>query len=852
MTGGLALVTLRQWQHHRLRLGLTVLGIALGVAVFFAVRSTNAVLVRSLTTTIEKLAGKSTLQIVAGESGFSKELLVGIREIPGVLVAEPVTETLATTTLGNERILILGLDTGSELTLYSDTVDQGNFAVKNPIAFANRDDSVAITQKFARRYGLQDGDALSVDTQNGPFLLTVRGIFSQAGVGEIYNGNIAVMDILAARKLFGKGDRIDRIDVANGPDIGIDDLQKRIEATLPAGVKVVRPNLRGRSLENAVSSMHYGLTIMSFLALTIGIFIIYNSFSISVLQRRKEIGVLRALGVERRHIRRMFLAESMVMGAAGAAVGIGAGYWLAALSMRFVGDAMASFYGVAGSVQELSFDPVFAAQALIAGVAASLVAAWMPARAASELDPALALHNIESRAAAPALNRARSGAGIVLLVGGVLLTRFGSPEVGQNIQLFYSFFMMIGMILLVPLAIAIGAKLIRPVWERSFGIEGVIAVESMAQAPRRTAATVIALMIGLSFVFSHGSFVQSQKAALNRTLDKAVSADMLVAASNEIHSRTYHFEEATFQRIAEVPEVALADPVRVTSVEYGGEEISVLAHDMRSYFAVSPDLLGTGDASAALRSTSEGKGILVSNNFAVRWKKHIGDAVTLETPTGPLELTIAGTLDYFRSEKGTVFFDRSLYKKYWDDDFVDYIFVDVQPGADLEAAKSSIRSALGEKQRAFIYTHAEYKRWVSVIIDQFFALMYVQMFIAACVAIIGLVNTMLISVTERRRELAIFRAVGGLRGQVVKVVLLEAVAISLIGLVTGLIAGLLNSYFLVTAAAKIIAGFTMPLVFPIWVVLAAVPIVIFLAIISAALPAWSVARQNVIDGIGYE
>ena len=852
MTGGLRLVTLRQWQQHKLRLALTVLGIALGVAVFFAVRSTNAALVDSLKTTIEKLGGKSTLQIVAGESGFSENLLDNIRRIPGVAIAEPVAETLATATLDSERILILGLDTASDLALYSETVDQGNFVVKNPLAFANRVDSVAITQKFAAKYGLRDGDKLAVDTQNGPFTLTVRGIFAQAGIGEIYDGNVAVMDIFAAQKLFGKGGRIDRIDISNAPDTSVDDLQKRIETAVPAGLKVVRPNLRGQSLENAVSSMHYGLTIMSFLALTIGIFIIYNSFSISLTQRWKEIGILRAIGVERRNIRRMFLAESMVMGATGAVIGVVAGYGLAKLSMRFIGNAMASFYGFGNTAQELVFNPVFAAQALIAGVAASLVAAWIPARAAAELDPALALHNIESRQKSAASNRARFIAGLVFLVGGLLLTRFGSPQVGRNFQLFYSFFMMIGMILLVPKFIELGAVVIRPLWNRLFGVAGVIAVESMAHAPRRTAATVIALMIGLSFVFSHGSFVQSQKAALNRTLDKAVSADMLVAASNELHSRTYHFDEATYNRIAALPEAAVTDPVRITSIEYQDEQISILAHDMGAYFAVSPDLLDAGDDEAALESTASGRGILVSNNFALRFNKQIGDAVRFETPTGPLELTIAGTLDYFRSEKGSVFFDRSLYKKFWGDDGLDYILIDVKPGVDLETTKTNIRAALGETQRAFIYTHDEYKRWVSVIVDQFFALLYVQMFIAACVAVLGLVNTMVISVTERRRELGILRAVGGLRRQVVKMVLLEAVAISLIGFVTGVIAGLFNSYFLATAAAKIIAGFTLPLVFPLWAVLAAVPVVIILAIISASLPARSVARQNVVDAIGYE
>ncbi len=315
MIGALSLIILRDWRSHKLRLALTVAGIALGVAVFFAIQTANKTLVNSLNNTIEKLAGKATLQVVAGETGFSQDVLNVVRATPGVQIAEPVTETVASTPLGNgQKILILGLDTASDLILYNDGVDQSGFVVKNPLAFANRKDSVAVTKTFSERFGLKDGDKFIVDAQSGPVELTVRGIFSESGIGEVFDGNVAVMDIYSAQDVFGVAGKIDRIDIANAPDTTVDKLQKDLAARLPGGIEVVRPDLRGQSLENTITAMHVAFTITSVLALTIGVFIIFNSFSISLNQRWKEIAVLRALGVESGNVRRMFLVEAVVLG----------------------------------------------------------------------------------------------------------------------------------------------------------------------------------------------------------------------------------------------------------------------------------------------------------------------------------------------------------------------------------------------------------------------------------------------------------------------------------------------------------------------------------------------------------
>ncbi len=853
LTGALLQVTERQWRLHKLRVALTILGVALGVAVFFAIRTTNITLVDSLHSTIERLAGKATLQVIGGESGFAESYLSAIRVTPGVELAEPVTETTANVpSLGNEKLLVLGLDTASYLKIYSDMYSEGGLAVSNPLAFASRGDSIAVSRKFAGRFGLKDGDKLSLLTQKGTINLTIRGFFESSGASEVFDGNVAVMDIYAAQDAFGRGSRIDRIDIKNTSDVAIDDLQQRITAQLPAGIKAVKPELRGQALENSISSMHFGMTIMSFLAFIICAFLIFNSFSISLNQRWKEIGILRSVGVERANVQRMFLAESVVVGLIGSAIGIATGYFLARAALRVIIGVTSTVYGFTSSPKALEFNYTFAAEAFLAGIVVSLFAAWLPARAAARLDPVSALHNIENQKRGWVTGTARVTAGLVLVILGVLLTRFSTQAVDGRIQLFYAFTIGVGMVLLLPKMIQIGATLLRPVMDLVFGAEGLIAVETLVRAPRRTSSTVGALMIGLGFVLSSGALIYSQKAAINRSLDKALDADILVTSSEQLQSRAYHFTDETAKKITSLPEIETSDALRVTTVEYGGDDITILAHEMNAYFDISPDLLDSGDRATARAATSRGEGVLISNNLGLRFGLGLGDRIKIDSPGGTLDMPIVGMLDYFRSEKGSIFIDRGLYRKYWNDSDVDYILINLKPGIDHAAFKQQVQAAISNDRNSYIYTHDEYKQWVTRLIDQFFSLMYLQMLVAIFVAALGLMNTMVISVDERKRELGIFRAIGGSRRQMVKMVLLEALAISLIGLGAGSIAGVLNAYFLVNTAARAVAGFTLKFYFPLSLVFMAIPIVIVIAIFSAWLPALRAARLNPVEAIGYE
>jgi putative ABC transport system permease protein len=850
----LIFLTLRQWQTHRLRLALTFLGIILGVSVYFAMRTANAALLGSLRQTIEVLAGKANLQVTASETGLPEETLEMVRSTPGVAVAEPVIEVITHTALeGGGNLLILGADVTGEQRLREYQFDESLSAVAGEIDYLEGPYALIVSQAFAARHSLKKGDFVPLFTSRGRRDFRVVGTFTPTGVGEVFGGQVAVMDIYAARDAFNRGADFDRIDVMTAPDAPAETVRQALSARLPLGVEVAPPAMRGESTKAVVTTLSQGLLVTSFVALLVGVFLIFNSFGIAVNQQWKDIGVLRALGLESRNVQLMFLVEAALIGALASVAGVGVGFVLAIAANHVMSFVTAVGYGLLSTPGVPEFHLRFALEAFVLGIAASVAAAWIPARGASRLNPALALHNVEARRKHAAPWFTKTPVGVALIVAGLLLIRFTTPRVGAVLQFGYAGLIMLGLILLLPtMAKWIGA-LLRPLMDRAFGSEGALAVDSMLQAPLRTAATVGALMIGLGFVFSTGAFIQSQKRAVSRSLNNELTSDLYVASPNLIRSRNYYFGEELGRQVATVPGVKSIGHVRITFVPYRDDRVAVIALETGAWFSrVGGEVLVEGDEARARELTPRGEGFLVSHNFASRWRIGVGDELRLETPTGPLTRPIVGSIEDYTSEKGAVLMDRALYKRYWRDDAVNFFDVNLQPGVEQQPVRLAIQRLLAGNHQAFVYTNSEYKRWIIGLVDQFFLFNYTQMIVAIFVAAIGIVNTLIISVAERKREIGVIRAIGGTRRQVRRMVLLEAVAIVIVGLAAGVLKGLLDTYFAVRTGAAVLGGYTIPYYFPWTMIAGALPVALGIALAAAWWPAQRSVRTNVIKAIGYE
>lgn len=846
-------ISVRQCRTHRLRVAMTALGIALGVAAYFAVSTANRALLDSLALTIQRLAGRSTLQVTAGETGMPEGLLDIVRSTPGVQLAEPVIEVIVHTGFANEGgLLILGVDETGDRQLRQYEFDSSKTVIDDPLMYLAQPNSILLSHVFADRHGLRIGDELPLFTAKGKKNFVVQGFFQPVGMGSVFGGNIAIMDVYSAQAVFGRGRNFDRIDLMNSSPIGVAELQKRLRARLPAGIEVNRPETRGEALENAVTAMRLGMLITSFIALLVGVYIILNSFTIAVDQRWKEIGILRSLGVGRGGIQLMFLGEALAIGLVGSSIGVGVGYAMAAGASRVMAGIAASVYGTISTSVEPHFDLRLALMALGLGVAASLVGAWLPARNAARLDPIRVLNNIETQQKEKSLDWRRLITGSVLVALCFLLIEISPSQVGATFPLYYVALILVGMTILLPLIVQGGARLIRPLMARAGGPEGALAVDTMIRAPRRSSATIGALMVGLMFVYSTGAYIQSYKQTIDRWTNRMLNSDLVVTTSSLLRSTSYHFSESVGSSIAALPEVKAVQNVRFTFIPYRGDIAAVIAIEMGGFLQRAVGSVEGGNITRALELLPRGEGLLVSKNFAARWHCRVGERLQIESPNGTLNLPIVGFVEDYRSDKGSIFMDRALYKQFWKDEAVDFVDVTLKPGQDASLVKQKIERLTAGSEHALVYTNSEFRKWIGSLVDSFFLLNYMQLAVAVLVAVVGIANTLIVSVAERRREFAIVRAIGGYRAQVRKMVLLESVAISVVGVMAGGLAALANIQYLSCTVSAALTGYQIPFCYPWAMVVVSLPVVSLVALVAAWIPARRAMNLEVVEAIGYE
>ena len=381
----LRLISWPYFRKHILRTLLTTAGIVLGVAVFVGMHTANQSVLYAFNRTVDRIAGKTELQVSAGETGFNEEVLETVQSAPTVRVAVPVIEAVVDSRIeGQGSLLVLGTDmTGDRSLRDYDLEDADEAIIDDPLVFLAQPDSLMLTKSFAEKNRIAVNSRITLGTVLGPREFTVRGIMRASGLSSAFGGNLAIMDIYAAQKMFGRGRTFDRIDLATKEGTTIAAAQAELKRLLGPGFQVDVPSGRGQNFEAVTASYSIMVSISSLFALFIGMFIIYNAFAIAVTQRRSEIGILRALGASGGQIRRLFLLESAVTGLIGSLGGLGLGLLMARGIAVSIGDIMNDVYGVAQRADEIATSPQLLGLSLAIGVGTSLVAAFIPARQAA-------------------------------------------------------------------------------------------------------------------------------------------------------------------------------------------------------------------------------------------------------------------------------------------------------------------------------------------------------------------------------------------------------------------------------------------------------------------------------------
>jgi putative ABC transport system permease protein len=851
------LIRLISWPYfrkHVLRTLLTVAGIVLGVAVFVGMHTANQSVLFAFTHTVDRIAGKTELQVTAGETGFGEGILERVQAASTVRVAVPVIEAVVDTkklehgTQGN--ILVLGIDMTGDRSLRDYDLDSGDEAViDDPLVFLAQPDSLIISKEFADRTRLEVGGRLTLGTVEGDKAFVVRGVMKSSGLTSAFGGNLAIMDIYAAQKMFGRGRTFDRIDLGVKEGRTIGEAQAELRALLGPGFDVDPPSGRGQQFEAMLAAYSMMVGISSLFALFIGMFIIYNSFAIAVTQRRSEIGVLRALGATRRQIRNLFLVESSITGLVGSLGGLVLGVLIARGIAASIGALISDVYGVAQRADELATRPGLLLLALAIGVATSIVAAVIPARSAAGVDPVQALQKGKYQVLSAGESRARAVLAVALgVVSIVCLTVSGARAV------FYIGYVLaiVVALLLSPLLSLLLARAIRPVLKLIRPVEGALAADSLIQAPRRTSASVAALMLSLALVVAFAGMARASYDSIIDWMQTALNPDLFVLPSQSIVIRTIRFPAEMGPQIASVPGVSRVQLVRDARVMFRKTPVMVVAVDVESVSETAHRDPVAGNAADMYRRTAAGEGLMVSDNLAQLQGLKLGEILELPTPGGIIRLPIAGIVVDYSDQQGTILMDRKLFIKYWNDDSVNVFRVYLDAGADMPTVRQTIVERFAAERQVFVLTNAELKRYILKVTDQWFGLTSVQIAVAVLVAILGIVNTLTVSITDRRRELGVLQAVGGLHGQIRRTIWIEALSIAVIGLVLGYVLGAINLYYILQIVHNDIAGMRLDYTYPMSIVIALVPTILGAAFIAALWPAESAVRGSLVEALEYE
>jgi putative ABC transport system permease protein len=374
--------------------------------------------------------------------------------------------------------------------------------------------------------------------------------------------------------------------------------------------------------------------------------------------------------------------------------------------------------------------------------------------------------------------------------------------------------------------------------ERIFGVLGRIATDTLLQAPRRTSATVLALMISLGFVLTLAGLTHAFRVSYTTWMNGVLNADFYVTASQRFLAKAYRMPPEFATALSGIPGVAWVEEFRGIHLKYGGKRPLLATLPLERTFKRLEMPIVEGTRERLNDEVPAGRGIAVSDNFARLFKKRIGDPVTLDTPSGPLTIPIAAIVMDYSSDQGTIWLDRSVYLEYWKDVGVDTIDILLAPGADRAAISDAIRARLaGKTDRLFVMTASEMKHNIHELLDQFFALSYIQLVIALFVAVLGIANTLVISVAERRRELGILKALGTERRQVAALIVFEALGISCVGSVVGYALGTYLIHYASDAISAANTGWTLPYTFPWGIALGLAPLLVVVTVLAALYPA---------------
>ena len=843
--------TLKGLMAHKFRLAATALAIVLGVSFVAG----TYVLTDTINATFTNLFDEVTQGIdvaVRSEDVFTgqmgevrdpipEEVLNEVKAVDGVKVAEGSVTGFAQfvdkdgkpVTTGGAPTLGVSISSAPELQAGT-TVRSGRLP--------SGPNEMVVDAQTAEKHGFAVGDRVKVLLQGPARTFTVSGIIGFGSAGNLGGATLAGFTLPTAQEVLNREGRFDEIDVVAAEGTTPEQLRDRVRAVLDPRYEVLTGEELSADAARAINDtfgrfLSTALLSFAFVALLVGAFLIFNTFTIIVAQRTRELALLRCLGASRRQVMTSVLLESLIVAVVASLVGLGLGVLIANGLKALLTSILNFDLPTTGTV--FLWRTVLVSLAV--GIVVTLLAALLPARKATRVPPVAALQP-ETAFAPTHFRKRRIVLGVlVTLVGiGLLLAGLFQNEGNRLVNVASgAVIVFFGVAILSPLIARPLARLIGWPFAKAFKLPGSLARENAMRNPRRTASTAAALMIGLALVTFVSIFAASIKASTTETLDRTIAADYIL-----MNDTFTPFSPDLATRLADQPELAAVVGVRLGAFKFDGATKQLIGIDPAAYDRV----VKTEVLSGSIADLQSG-GLAVKEDVAKANGWTVGERVALQFPRGGTQQVQVKAIYKDNSVNGDYLLSLADYERFYADQADSQILVQAAPGADPAASRAAIDRVLVDFPNVTVRDQAEYKAETARQIDQVVNLFFALLALAVVIALFGIVNTLGLSIFERIRELGLLRAVGATRRQVRSMIRWEAVIIAVLGAVLGLAVGVFFGWTIVRALRGVgITEFALPggqlVIFVVFAALA--------GILAAVLPGRRAARIDVLRAITTE
>ena len=839
----MTLMGLRYLGGRKLRTVLTTLAIVFGVALIFAINLALPSFTNAFKETMSGVSGADIQIISASGDLFAPDTVLAqvaavpqVQAVSGSLERSFTLPTLSNNPLGDTtQIDLIGVDPTSAESVRHFTMSEGRFLQPGDAGKAVIPAGLAELSSQ-----LKIGTTFPLITAGGLKLYTVVGLLAEQGSlssPEIY---VSLSDAQAALNQPGL---INRVEVSIDANANRAAVEQDILQTLGSSFRL---DTTSNSLDS-LTAVQLGMTVLDLLgvlALMLGAFLIFNTFRTVVVERQHDLAMLRAIGATRRQITLMILIESLIQGIAGTIIGLILGYLLATGLSNVISGIMSTYFS--GLDVTLQITPGAVLMSVVLGLATTLIAGYLPARAAGRTSPLEAL-----RPETPT-GFHRAARWSLIVGGGLMLAAIALLASGSKGAVGGALLFLIGMIVASPGLVLPVARLFSPLLTLWFAREGDLARGNLVRQPGRAAITGSTLMIGLAVLILMFATVSAFDQLVTNLTNRSFSSDIvLIPPAISVYDTVVGANSDLSTKLAALPETQTVASLRYASAKSADQTLSVLGIDPTTYPQVASLEFNQGQANEAFAALGTGRNAIVSPLALAALKTEYGGDFTMQTAEGAQTYHVVGVAsDVLTFKIASVFISQANLAADFHKTEDVLIFMNLKPGADKTAALADVQQIVKDYPQFTAHLSGQYRDTLMETTKGAFAIFYALAILILIPAALGLLNTLTINILERTREIGIVRAVGGSRRQVRRIVTAEALLLGIFSAALGVLTGVAISYGFIGAFGTI--GWKVTYTFPLIGIIAAVIVGVMLALFAAILPARNAAKLDIIRALQYE